>query len=365
MPAADQRSWYLLTGEYPPRSGGVGDYSAQIVAGLREAGEQVGVLSPEIWVGDSLVRAALAIDQETSPIILVQYTPMNFGSRWGNPALMRWLKARGQRGARIWLMVHEPFYPFNFPDRPQRWLLAAAHRYALYLGMRAAERVFVSIPAWTPKIAPLGRANLPIEWSPVFSNIPVITDQQHVATIRAQITNDGGPIVACFGAFSHLNRAMLVRVLQRIVVGKRVLLLLGQGGDAIASQLRGTGTDLDQRIVARADLSPQDLSAHLQAADLMLQIYPDGVSTRRGGCMAALAHGRAVVTTYGDLSEPLWKESGCVALAKVDDDEAVVHLAERLLTAPAERQDLGEKARRVYQATFAVAHAIAQLLHHA
>src|SRR5947209_3461982 len=35
--------WHLVTGEYPPRPGGVGDYSALLAAGLAAAGGEVHV----------------------------------------------------------------------------------------------------------------------------------------------------------------------------------------------------------------------------------------------------------------------------------------------------------------------------------
>ena len=37
-------TWQVITGEYPPQPGGVGDYTAQVAAGLAAAGDEVHVL---------------------------------------------------------------------------------------------------------------------------------------------------------------------------------------------------------------------------------------------------------------------------------------------------------------------------------
>ena len=67
---------------------------------------------------------------------------------------------------------------------------------------------------------------------------------------------------------------------------------------------------LHNRLVATGSLVSSDAAAHLAACDLLLQPYPDGVSTRRTSLMAGLALGRPIVTSEGLLSEPLWREPG-------------------------------------------------------
>ena len=42
-PRSGRVSWHILTGEYPPRPGGVADYTSQVAAGLAEAGDEVHV----------------------------------------------------------------------------------------------------------------------------------------------------------------------------------------------------------------------------------------------------------------------------------------------------------------------------------
>ena len=70
-------------------------------------------------------------------------------------------------------------------------------------------------------------------------------------------------------------------------------------------------------------LSPVLIAAHLTACDVLMQPYPDGITVRRTSAMAALARGRAVVTTTGHLTEPLWADEDAVALVDVADPGAL------------------------------------------
>lgn len=84
------------------------------------------------------------------------------------------------------------------------------------------------------------------------------------------------------GASDSTNRAYRERILS--LVAK-----LGLGGE----------------VVWTGHLPPEEVSAHLVASDLCVLPYQDGASYRRGSLMAALAHGLAIVTTYGAPSGPL------------------------------------------------------------
>ncbi len=67
-------------------------------------------------------------------------------------------------------------------------------------------------------------------------------------------------------------------------------------------QGRVSGSANGERVVSAGLLADRDASLHLQACDVMIQPYVDGASARRTTLMAALAHGRAIVTTIGSLS---------------------------------------------------------------
>ena len=107
-------------------------------------------------------------------------------------------------------------------------------------------------------------------------------------------------------------------------------------------------------------LAPDDLSRHVSACDLMLQPYPDGVSSRRTSVMVALAHGRPVVTTSGALSEPLWS-GGDVVVAPANRLDELVAATVSLLADPTRLQDLASRARALYAERFDMRHTVAVL----
>jgi glycosyltransferase involved in cell wall biosynthesis len=77
--------------------------------------------------------------------------------------------------------------------------------------------------------------------------------------------------------------------------------------------------------------------------------------------MAGLAHGLPIVTTSGRLTEPLWCDSGCVALVHESDRAGIVARVQQLLIDADERRRLGEAARSLYEARFHVKNTIAAL----
>ena len=103
------------------------------------------------------------------------------------------------------------------------------------------------------------------------------------------------------------------------------------------------------------------LSLHLSACDVLLQPYPDGVTTRRTTIMAALAHGLATVTTTGELTEPLWSKSGAVALAPAHDSDAFVEAALEIMHSREKRAALGQNGREFYRTKFDIQHIVEQL----
>jgi glycosyltransferase involved in cell wall biosynthesis len=112
------------------------------------------------------------------------------------------------------------------------------------------------------------------------------------------------------------------------------------------------------RLFATGRMSARDISVHLQACDLLLQPYPDGVTTRRTSVMAGLANGRAVVTADGALTEDVWRATGAVALVPSGDASALVASARELLADARSRASLAARGSATYASCFALRHTI-------
>ena len=74
--------------------------------------------------------------------------------------------------------------------------------------------------------------------------------------------------------------------------------------------------------------------------------------------MAGLINGRAIVTTTGHLTEPVWTESGAVALAPAEDTRAFVQSSRGLLSDHESRAALASRGERTYRERFALPHTI-------
>ena len=213
-------------------------------------------------------------------------------------------------------MFHEVRYFTRLRDRPTRWLIAAGQRRMVRSLLDASSHVYVSIPSWDTLL----RSHAPdydraITWLPVPSTIAVIDDRPgRGLPPEAACARGGELVVGASDRSPHWRQRFWPRFSRRSWGHpRRIGLLIGQGGERfVAAHLAHTG-----RLVATGELTAEEVSLHVQACDLMVQPYPDGVSSRRTSVMAALAHGRPVATTRGWLTESLWVDGG-VVLAPVD-----------------------------------------------
>jgi glycosyltransferase involved in cell wall biosynthesis len=115
------------------------------------------------------------------------------------------------------------------------------------------------------------------------------------------------------------------------------------------------------RIWASDRLDPADVAAALRACDLLVQPYPDGITTRRTSVMAGLKNGVATVSTEGALTEAVWRETGAVALAPVGNVDAFVDRVDGLLRDDVGRASLAARAQSTYAAGFSMEHTVAAL----
>ena len=369
--------WIVLTGEYPPQPGGVSDYSRLVARHLVASGDRVTVCAPPVREpeldddGVTVVRlrdrfgpGALSeigrlVDASAGARILVQYVPHAFGWKAMNLPFCLWLRSRRDRG--IWVMFHEVAFPIS---RGQPWdhnALGLVTRGMAGLVGSAATRAFVSTSAWEPLVSAVVREGTPVIGLPIPSVIDPVADQNGVGVVRNRFPTETG-LVGHVGTCGDLIQPLLTAALKALLMSSRChLLLVGRGTDRFADRLAADNPDVRGRVHGTGELTASDLSRHVSACDVLLQPYPDGVTTRRTTAMVGLAHGRPVVTTAGALTERQWHDVPGVILVPVEDTVALGRAAANLADHVGPATKLGAAARSYYDEHFDVRHTVAAL----
>lgn len=374
--------WIILTGEYPPRRGGVSDYSFRLAHGLLELGDDVEVCTP-CGRGDELGTGRVRVQRlpdhfgwhsfrllgrafralPVGAIVLIQYVPHAYGWKAMNFPFALWVWMNRRRVS-IWTYFHEVAYPRE-KDQPWRQrIIALVTRMMAGLVARASARIYLSIPAWEESLREVAPIRVPVVWMPVPSNMPGAAEAAEVAKIRATIgRNDAGVVVGHFGTFGSHSSTFLGRLLPALLLSlpEVAILLIGRGSEAFIGQFGRSHSILSRRIHAADNLPAQAVANHVGACDLLVQPYVDGVSSRRTTAMTGLALGIPVVTNDGPLTEPLWRKDGAVSLAPSLDVATFVELVEGLVKDEAARRSLGDRGRILYDSRFDMRKTLRQL----
>jgi glycosyltransferase involved in cell wall biosynthesis len=171
------------------------------------------------------------------------------------------------------------------------------------------------------------------------------------------------PVIGHFGTFNPLVTAVLAPAIVHVLEARpdAIWLLIGRDGERFAADLARQTPYLADRIVATGTVSADSLSAHVLAADVFVQPYPDGVTARRTTATALLGHGRVIVTTDGHLTESFWRTDAGVCLVPAGDAAGLARAAIHLLDDAAARTHLAEAAARMFVRRFSGADAIMAL----
>lgn len=372
-------AWHIVTCEYPPAVGGVADYSRLVAEGLAAAGDEVHVWCPPTAgvPGTDARRAHVhpvlghagpsdlgaldgALDAVPGPRrLLVQWVPHGYGYRSMNVGFCAWVWRRARRGDAVDIMVHEPYLAF----REGTWRQDAAalvHRVMTMMLLRAASRVWVSIPTWAERWRPfaLGK-HVGFEWLPIPSTLPS-PPADAAAESRRRLAPEG-PLIGHLGTYGAPIRRALAASLPTLLntAPRATVALLGDGGPRFRDSLLQAHPALADRIVAPGRQPRSTLAEHVAACDVLVQPYPDGVSSRRTSAMAGLALGVPVVTNVGPMTEPVWAEREAVSI--VDDSDGWVPAVTALLEDDGARARLIERGQALYADRFDVSRTIGAL----
>ncbi len=364
-------NWHIITCEYPPRIGGVSDYTFLVAQELATRGDAV-----HVWYGGSkdncppspgvavhcelggfsprnLRHAGKLLDVFPAPRhLFVQWVPHGYGYRSVNIFFCLWLWARARlKHDHVEIMFHEVWLSFGGAWKAN--LAAGMHRIMVKLLKHAASRIWVAGESWRKY---LRGARAPVQWLPVPSNIQSRIDPEAVASIRQRCSVHQGLLIGHFGSGDSLVERMLRQLIPELLRHRpsASFLLIGKTSERFAQELQRDFPEIGNRIFSSGMLPSSEIAAHISACDLIVQPFIDGISTRRTSAMAVLANGRPLLATRGHSTETFWQHCNQLALVPADDSSALAARANQLLDSPAERAQMAIEGRILYETLFDV-----------
>jgi len=357
----------LITGEYPPDRGGVGDFTHELGRAMAELGHQAHVITSKLqtcklanlqtckgvtvhrvvhgW-GWGCWREVLQVAREERLDVLnIQYQAAAYRMHPAINLLPWWLSQRGEPP--VVVTFHDLRVPYLFPKAgPLRWQAVLAL-------VRWADGVIVTNREDELQIADC-RLQTPVRRIPIGSNIaPQLPAGYDRDTWRARWGL--GPDDLLLGYFGFLNERKggedLIETLAALVaqgLSAHLLLIGGRAGSSDPTNVAYAERvdhliakhSLAERVHRTGFVPLEDVSASLAAVDVCVLPYQDGVSLRHGSLHACLAHGRAVVTTRPAVPLPEARDGENMVLAEPRNPEELAEAVARVAANPALRARL-------------------------
>ena len=373
-------AWNIITGEYPPQTGGVSDYTRLVAEGLADAGDDVRIWAPPV-PGPALTSQhniqvnrlpdhfglsglkilAQELERDRTARVLLEYVPHAFKMRAMNVPLCLMLLRR--RNSDITVMFHEVAYPISRNQSIRHNALGAVNHAMAAILTRAASRIFVAAQGWTDMLARYAPKGRKIGWLPVPSTIPVVRDRAATLAVRARLAIPESGLLGHFGTYGPWVTSRLKPALESILSMHQTarVLLIGRNGEKFHDDFVRDHPAVASRVFATGALAESDVSINIAACDVMIQPFPDGITSRNTSALAGLAHGKATATTTGRYSEDIWQRSGAVFLAPDQDAEALARGTIDLINDRDRAKAMGCEALKLYREVFDLEHTIAAL----
>jgi glycosyltransferase involved in cell wall biosynthesis len=312
----------MVCGSYPPDVCGVGDYTAQLIESLRQAGATAKVLSGMPWNWQSLRKMRKAIAQQSYDIVHIQYPSVGYGHSL-IPQILSFCVP-------VVVTLHE----FSHV----RVLRTAASVPFLISGKRL---VFTSR----------------YELDHVRRIFPWVSSKSHVIPIGSNIQPIQDKRERDFNEFIYFGliapRKGIEQVLEFASVlkqerGAYKVRIIGRVPDQFreyALKLKAQASDLP--VIWSSNLSDSEVAEHLARASIAYLPFPDGASERRGSLKALFSSGVACVSTAGKQTSTELQE--VLEFASDSKDAAAKAIA---LTADRPAWELLSAKSLVYSASF-------------
>jgi len=359
----------LISGEFPPMQGGVGDYTQELGQAMAVLGHDVLILTSasaagptqqrdyklfpivENWGWSFWRRTNAFFERELPDVINIQYQTAAYGMK---PAvnLLPWqMRLRGSRRPTIVVTFHDLLVPFLFRGAGplRRWvnnvlarcadgIIATNEEDVIDLGIRA--------PDTSRRLIPIG-PNI----------IPSSLDGYDRLAWRERWGIRKDQLVLSY--FGFLNQSKggeeLIKALGKLVaqgVDAKLMMVGGKVGSSDPTNMAYLAQverlidslGLQDRVIWTDYLPDHEVTATLKASDVCVLPYRDGVSTRRGTLMAALVHGLPIVTTAPRVPLTQFRDGENMLLVPPGDPDAIAEAVACLADNSALRERIGAGA---------------------
>jgi glycosyltransferase involved in cell wall biosynthesis len=346
----------MITGEYPPMEGGVGDFTRQLSLALRERGHEIHILTSKVsdiaegrsveddltiyrsvtrWGWRTLGQISEWVRTLNCDICDLQYQAAAYG-------MTGWINFLPHRLTSVVpplvVTYHDLLPPYLFPKAGpvRQWSV-------WHLARHAEGAIVTNRQDYQALSQALNVPTLPVREIPIGSNIaahlPADYDRRRWREQHGFATGD-----IVIGYFGLVNRSKgietLLESLAELVGRGYPIRLLMIGGSPGASDATNVGyaaeiarliesLGLRDRIHRTGFVPPEQVSAAFYAVDVCALPYRDGASLRRGTLHAAMQHGRAIVSTVPALPTPEFEDGRNILFVPSDDAKA---LSEAILT---------------------------------
>ena len=352
----------LISGEFPPMQGGIADFTASLAHALSAQGHTVCVFSQQ------------AARQQTPDVPLYQHAQ---GWGWRSVlALRQWIAAHKLDLVNMHFqtaaydmspLVH--FYPqllrvpfvTTFHDLRFPYLFPKAGRLRDWIVMHLARHsrgVITTNSADYARVQHLAHSAMIPLASSIPAHLPPTYDRE--AWRRKVGADDATYLLAHFGfvnhskGIDHLLRA--IAHLRADSIPVRLLMIGGRTGASDATNATYADT-IDRQIadLALADsitwtgyASNDDVTAYLNASDVVTLPFRDGASYRRSSLTTAIQHACCIVTTCPAQPQPHFAADN-LYMVTPDDSDALAEALRELYQHPARRDAFRRGANTLRQ----------------
>ncbi len=347
----------IVCGTYPPDRCGVADYTRRLCAGLRDLGVDARVVTTcgldahadpavpaDCLAKDWGVRSAFALARnlaEREPdIVHIQFPAYRYHGHWGIhvlPALM------SRRGVPVITTLHE-YCMAPWGGRLKQLLNVGFSRRVIVTNAQDREL----IGRWMTQER--------LDLIPIGSNIPLTGTREHGKEMLHSLGVPAGNDVALFFGFVRPGKGVetLLRACAAAMRARSLSVTVVCPDPEVS--YRKSLQDLMEGLGIASDVfwagyrEGREASSLLLASDVVVLPFEDGATMRRGSLLAALTHGRPVVTTRSRATPREFRHGVNMMLARPGNHQELAQYLRAVLEDATLREQVTAGARELGRA---------------